>query len=124
VKEWGSLRSFLERRAARGLSTPAIDNRPELYEDLIPVWEAFEDLSKTRARDLGSPMPITFAEISAWLDLHSIEGADTRAEFAALIRSMDEDWFRIEAKKAQERKPPDAHADRSNRRKPREVGRG
>lgn len=122
MKDWGSLRGFLERRARQGKPTPAIDNQPELFEDLIPVWEAFEDLAKARQRDLGTPLPITFAEITAWLDLHGIEGHDTRLEWAGLIRALDETWLRIEGAKAEERRKADADADRSNRR-PRREGR-
>jgi hypothetical protein len=86
----------LERRADQGLPTPAIDNRPELYEDLADVWTAFVALHATRPLGFG-PGPISFTEIEAWLRLHGITRPGDKEDYAYLIRALDRTWLRQQA---------------------------
>jgi len=58
---------------------------PELYDDLVFVWEGFLALALTR--QTGNP--IQFSEIESWLNLNEIELPGTRQEFAHFIRVMD-----------------------------------
>jgi len=62
---------------------------PELYDDLVFVWEGFTALALTRQQ--GSS--IQFAEIESWLNLNGIENLETRQEFAHLIRVMDSEYI-------------------------------
>ncbi len=48
---------------AEGKSIPALDSKPELYTDLIPIWNAFITVSQTE---------VTLREIQAYLELYEI----------------------------------------------------
>jgi hypothetical protein len=82
----------LERRAERGLPTPANNGRPDLYEDLADVWSAFVALSATRPGGFG-PGAIPFTEIDAWLRLHGVTRQTEKEEFVYLIRALDRTWL-------------------------------
>jgi hypothetical protein len=65
----------------------ALANRPELYEDLEGVWDAFVELSETRPTGFGA---ISYVEIESWLRLRG--GVTDRAAFVYLIRALDRAW--------------------------------
>jgi hypothetical protein len=75
------------------LPTPAIENRPDLYEDLADVWTAFVELNATRSIGFG-PGPITFAEIDAWLRVHGVTVPGDKEEYAYLIHALDQTWLK------------------------------
>lgn len=56
---------------------------PNLYSDLLFVWEAFVALSSSRS---GA---ITFSEIESYLDLNGIFNSEQRQEVTHLVRVMD-----------------------------------
>lgn len=58
---------------------------PDLYSDLIVVWEGFLALSSSRA---GLEV-ISFSEIESWLNLNGIVSLNHRQEIAHLIRILD-----------------------------------
>ena len=87
--EWGSYAEFLEKRAAKGKRTAAIESKPDLHADLYIVWRAFGELHRSRQTGFG-PSPLSVQDITAWLDLHDI---DDKAEFFELIQAMDETWL-------------------------------
>jgi hypothetical protein len=68
---------------------PALNSKPELFEDLIPVWNAFQELSVGRHYSMAGPSGLTSSEITAWLDLEEINDGDTRRFFHRMIRAMD-----------------------------------
>jgi hypothetical protein len=78
---------MLAARAAKGLPTPSWDNRPVIFEDLVPVWNAFWALSD--ARDVGwGANPIRASDVLAHLSLSNVS-KDERGEWYALIRYLD-----------------------------------
>ncbi len=89
---YGPILPALQRQAQRGEPTPALDRRPELYEDLQDVWAAFVQLCETRPCGFG-PGAIPFQEIEAWFRLHEPGGWD-KQEFAYLIRALDRAWLK------------------------------
>lgn len=60
---------------------------PDLYNDLIFIWDAFIALSSSRS---GA---ITFSEIESYLNLNGIVNLERRQEVAHLIRIMDEKYI-------------------------------
>jgi len=60
---------------------------PDLYDDLICIWEAFTALSSSRQG------VITFSEIEAYLNLNGIFNLERRQEVTHLIRIMDEKYI-------------------------------
>lgn len=100
---------------AAGEVPAALAARPELFEDLRPVAEAFALLARGRpvAAGLGeaAPQPIPLSDIKAWLDLF---GDPDPEAFVLLVRAADRAWL-------------DAHAERRRRaaaRRPAPLQRG
>ncbi|WP_420562608.1 phage tail assembly chaperone [Thalassobaculum sp.] len=106
--DWGDRLDFLTTLAAQtGTEPAALSDRPELFEDLYEVAEAFAVLSAGRTLSLGLGAaianPIALAEIDAYCRLVGI--ADT-AEFSRLIRAMDAAYLeRVRAKRAADTTP-------------------
>jgi len=75
------------KRAEQGKPTPALEAKPDIYEDLIEVWQAFVDLSRSRQSGFGVSA-ISTSDILAWCDIHRIS-KDERAEFYGYIRALD-----------------------------------
>lgn len=73
---------------------------PQLYDDLIPYWAAFQELSMTRPVGMGVGA-IPFQEIVAWLDLHQITSLEDRLEYAKWVRYLDGVFLEHHAKQQQ-----------------------
>lgn len=56
---------------------------PDLYSDLLVVWEGFLALKSAGLE------PIRFSEIESWLNLNGILSLNYRQEIAHLIRILD-----------------------------------
>lgn len=106
--DWGDRLDFLTTLAAQtGRQPAALADRPDLYEDLYEVAEAFATLSAGRTLSLGLggaiANPIALAEIDAYCRLAGI--TDT-AEFSRLIRVMDTAYLeRVRARRVAETTP-------------------
>lgn len=101
---------MLERRQAKGKNTPALDNRPDLFLDLVEYWEAFWELRKRRPRGQGI-VPIPISEIVSWLDLSLIKDLESRRDYLRWITALDNEWAAFAQKKVDH-----ANSVRSNRR--------
>ena len=66
---------------------------PNLYSDLVFIWDAFVALSSSRS---GA---ITFSDIESYLNLNGIVSLERRQEVAHLIRIMDEKYIELMRKK-------------------------
>lgn len=91
---------FLELEA-EGNDVPALKDMPVLYEDLVPFWRAFNELSRTRPVGMGVGA-IPMSEILAWLDLHEIGGFEDRIEYARWIGYLDSLFLEYQSKKQQQ----------------------
>ncbi len=58
---------------------------PELRDDLVPYWVAFNALNLSRT--MNGTIPVS--EIAAYLDLTGITDIDERLEWLHLIGAMD-----------------------------------
>ena len=103
--DWGDRLDFLTTLADQTGQEPAVlADRPDLYEDLYEVAEAFAALSSGRTLSLGLggavANPIALTEIEAYCRLIGI--TDT-AEFSRLIRVMDAAYLeRVRARQSAE----------------------
>jgi hypothetical protein len=88
--EWGEYEKSLRKRNAKGKRTPALEKKPFLYDDLIPVWQAFNQLHSTRQSGFGLN-PISTADIDIWLKLHNVENS---LDYYDLILAMDTEWLK------------------------------
>lgn len=76
-----------------------LKSRPELYDDLVPVWEAFWFLHSSRpvGMDVGA---ISLTEIIAyWRELHGVSGRSDLVEKVHLIRAMDMKFLELNREK-------------------------
>lgn len=72
-----------------------LDDAPVLHEHLVIVWDCFQDLHVARNVSFGGPLPITEAEILAWLMLRKIENVDTRIAIRDGVRVLDNCWYTL-----------------------------
>ena len=68
---------------------------PDLYEDLLFVWEFFVSLSSSRT----NLEAIRFSEIESFLNLNGIFSLEQRQEITHLIRIMDLEYLKFMRKK-------------------------
>ncbi len=65
---------------------------PELYDDLMPIWEAWGELNKRRSFGFTAN-PIPTSEVAAYLDLHDVEDSEQRRYYFLLVGALDEEWL-------------------------------
>lgn len=87
--DWGGRVDFLTTLAeANGRLPAALRDRPEPFEDLVPVLQAFALLSAVRPCAAGpAHSAIPLAEIRAYCALFDVGDVE---EFVRLIRVMDD----------------------------------
>ena len=79
---------------------PNLPPRPEIYDDLIPVWECFWFLSPARPQgmDLGA---IPLSEIvTYWKDIFGVILTADFIEKTRLVRVLDEEYLRLSRERA------------------------
>ena len=107
---------MLERRAERGLATPALDLQPELFEDLADVWMCFWRLNATRwhGHD-GAPAMLKTVDIAAAFEIECVEPRE-RKEWYRLIQAMDVAWMEnaVDVRQRQQKKTPEKGRNRGN----------
>ena len=89
--EWGDHLRFLEKKVEEGRSIPALNRRPQLFEDLKLEWKCFSELNRTRQCGF-SHNPFQLTEIVCWMQLYRIED---KIRFLHLILSMDLKWLEL-----------------------------
>ncbi len=77
-----------------GNEVKALDERPQLYDDLQWIYRSFFQLSRLQGM---SPGAISTSEIVAYLDLHGETDLQERAEFFRFIKVMDRAWLKYQA---------------------------
>ena len=90
---WSEHEGFLKKLAKKGRSSKALSNKPYLHDDLIDVWQAFQDLSRTRTIGMLAN-PIQASEIEAWLRMHGITSIEEQSEYYQMIIALDAAWFK------------------------------
>lgn len=81
------------RKAQKAGESTALDRKVELYPDLIPIWNAFMELSSSRHVGMAGPSGIAVSDVAAWLDLAQINDPLSRGEWYRLIRTMDNTYL-------------------------------
>jgi len=80
-----------------------LEDKPELFSDLIWYWEVYSSLSKTRPIGFNGPLPITFQEIESFCRLKKIFDGETVDDILFFIMGLDEiyikDFYEKQAKK-------------------------
>ena len=91
-----------------------MQSRPVLFDDLVPVWNAFATLSAHRQSG-WSAAPIAVSDIHAWLSIYGVTDTDLRMEYFELISAMDSFWLEHMAKKREDKNGDSAANHRRNK---------
>ena len=83
----------LKTRIEKGLETPFLDKKPELYEDLQEVWNLWWMLHAGRSRGF-SANPIPLSEIYVAFLLFKIYNEQERKDYIAYIYAMESVFFK------------------------------
>ena len=89
---YGRQLKFFENLITDGNPVPALDNRPELYSDLIWQWEAYCMLDNCRSMGFSGPDPIKYFEMQAMAN--ELELQD-RTRFFKRIKLLDQVYFKF-----------------------------
>lgn len=91
---------WFEALRSEGWADPLpIDDKPELFEDLIDVWNMFCELDGSRI-GAGFDVPvISFDLIMAYLNEEAIYDADDRDYYRRLIQQMDKTYIAFHRRK-------------------------
>lgn len=104
---------MLAKRVEQGLSAPAWDRRPELFDDLVPVWGAFWVLSAGREHGFDGPQPIRASDVAAHFEIEETP-QDERAEWYALIRALDAAYLKDSRKRRERARKAEEARKRGN----------
>ena len=101
---------MLLKRQESGKPTPAMEQLPNLSDDLVFFWEMFVKLHGRRGenslivpaaggglRVIITPNPLRVVDVKAMLDIHGARG-EYAIEAMDLIFSMDEKYLEFESK--------------------------
>ena len=94
--EWQEFIPLLERARSQGQRT-ALDQRPELYDDLAFYWEAWITLSRARHDSSG----LAVSEIAFYAELNGVTDVP---QFVTLITALDAAYRKAANKKAEAKK--------------------
>lgn len=77
----------------------ALDERPALYPDVVPAYEAFFTLSLGRLYNEAGPQPLSHLEIQLYLSSKGIVEPDEREEQFSYIRALDSKYLELSHEK-------------------------
>lgn len=118
--QWGEYEAFLRKLARQGKRVRALERRVELYFDLVPVWQAFNELHS--ARHIGmAACPLTITDIYSWLKLNEYAGEEAK-DMVYLIQALDRAWFKARSE-ARDKDKDDAKPSAGDRRFQGKAGR-
>lgn len=68
---------------------PILNSRPELYQDLLWIWEAFMILSTARQIGMSGPQPINMTDLNSYCEFEGIRHPEEREELRHHIQKLD-----------------------------------
>ncbi len=80
-----------------GTRVPILEEEPEIFPDLIPIWNAFMILSRSRQSGFGIGY-IPYQEIIAYLNENDIFEKIYRDEWIRWIQYLDHEYLKIQSK--------------------------
>lgn len=93
MMEWGPQLKILEKEQDQGRHVPALDNRPEVEDHLLGIWEAYSILDAARHWGQGFPQPISMTEMQAYAALKNLVQWEV-AELIGFVQYLDECYLR------------------------------
>lgn len=83
--------------------------KPQLFPDLVWIWEGYTMLSSSRQWGMSAPQPISLREMLSYLDFQGIDDLDERSEFIHLCLFLDRRFMAdalARSKPGEKGKPP------------------
>ena len=78
---------------------PILNSKPDLYPDLLWIWESWMVLSSARQLGMNGPQPLSIADIHAFCLFQDIRNRDEREEFLYHMQEMDRAFLAYHASK-------------------------
>jgi hypothetical protein len=78
---------------------PILNSKPDLFPDLLWIWESFMVLSSARQVGMSGPQPMTITDINAFCQFHEMTNRDEREEFLYYMQEMDRSFLAYHASK-------------------------
>lgn len=83
---------MLLKRLERGKRVQALEEKPDLYEDLKWIYDGFNELNWQRRTVVNAVSSISVSEIVHWLDLNQVDDRDDRMLFSRMVFKLDRVW--------------------------------
>lgn len=83
---------MLLERLEKGKRVQALEEKPELFEDLKWIYDGFNDLNWQRRTVVNAVSPISISEVVHWLDLNQVDDRDDRRFFSKMVFKLDRNW--------------------------------
>jgi hypothetical protein len=84
---------------ADNLQIPLLDRKPEIWPDLVWIWEFFLKLCMTRPNNGYSLLPISFQEVQALASLEGIWYYEDIEDLLFFIPQLDAEYIRLQEEK-------------------------
>lgn len=68
---------------------PILNSKPDLFPDLLWIWEGFMVLSTARQLGMSGPQPILLTEIHSYCEYERIYDDDARDDFLHHVQKLD-----------------------------------
>jgi len=81
-------RGIKPKAAARGSS-----EKPQLFSDLVWIWEAFHYLNSVRPLGFSGPLPIPASEVLAYCTLKGVRSDEDLDDLLLLLPLLDRRWL-------------------------------
>lgn len=68
---------------------PILNSKPEIFRDLVWIWEGFMCLSLSRQYGMGAPQPVSMSDVLAYCEFFHIYDPADREDFLYHVQRMD-----------------------------------
>lgn len=69
---------------------PILNSKPELFSELLWIWEAYSVLTQSRQLGMSSPQPIAIGEILAYAEFVDLRDTTEREELLHHVQFLDQ----------------------------------
>jgi hypothetical protein len=86
-------------------SYPILASKPEIFTDLVWIWEAFSTISGSRQLGFNGPQPLALNEVLSYAHYRGINDPEDREELLHLVQHLDRVFMNDFAAKSKANKP-------------------
>ena len=93
---------------------PALQNRPEIFQDVVHYYIAFNELSASRQSGMGLGY-IPYSEIRGYLNEHWIIDYEERLEWIQWIQFIDRLYVKIQSSEQEKKRKADERKNKQGK---------